>query len=156
MRPSLFSLDLVNALQEMHLFYSSTSDSGITCAGGPLISSPTPQPHTEPLHISCLGHSNECFTFSLSENQLQIPAEIHWVKRAASVFIRHQLHQGEKVEAEELFSMWQMGTDQSQAKFTPHHNSLLTSRSRAQVVTTQCCNSDIDMERLEDVSHPWR
>lgn len=124
MRPFLFSLDLVNALQVIQLFfYSSTSDSGITSAEEPLSSSPSPQPHTEPLHISCLEHSNECFTFTLLENQGQIPAEIHWMKRAASVFIRYQLHQGEKMEVEELLSMCQMGMDQSQAKFTPHHNS---------------------------------
>lgn len=96
MRPFLLSFDLVNVLQEMHLFfYSSTSDSGITYAGEPLGPSPTPQPHTEPLHISPLGHSNECFTFILLENQLQIPAEIHWMKRAVSVFIRYQLHRGQ-------------------------------------------------------------
>lgn len=157
MRPFLFCLDIVNTLQEMCLlFYSSTSDSGITCAGESLGSSPTPQSHPGPLHLSCLGHSNEYFTFILLENQLQIPAEIHWVKRAASVFIRYQLHQGEKVEAEELLSMCQMGMDQSQAKFIPHHNSLLTSRLRAKVVTPPCCNPHIDVERLEDVSHSWR
>lgn len=78
------------------------------------------------------------------------------MKRAGSVFIRYELHQEEKVEAEELLSVCQMSTDQSQAKFTPQHNSLLTSRSRAQVVTLLCCNSHIDMERLGDMSHSWR
>lgn len=68
---------------------------------------------------------------SNSTGSLKIPAETHRMERAVSVFIRYQFHQGEEVEAEEMLSMCQMGMEKSQAKFTPHHNSLLTSRSRA-------------------------